>query len=35
MFYIVAEIDKTRLYWMVISRKVNCKMHFVYLGVTK
>lgn len=35
IFYIVAEIDKTRLCWMVVARKVNCKMHFVYLGVMK
>lgn len=35
ILYIVAEIDKTRLCWVVVARKVNCKMYFVYLGVTK
>lgn len=33
--YIVAEIDKTRLCWMVVARKVNCKMHCLCLGVMK
>lgn len=35
IFYIVAEIDKTRLCCVMVARKVNCKMYFVYLGVRK
>lgn len=35
IFYIVAEIAKTRLCWIVVAREVNCKMHFVCLGAMK